>query len=102
MAPWDARVRWRVLSLRMVSSYAGRHEVARHHARSPLDKSVLIGVKATRVGRMRDRAPACRAGRESPILGWVCTRDCSALLDSLAVRPCFCSGGLPVREIGRA
>jgi len=59
--------------------------------------SVLIGVNATSVGRMRDREPACRAGRESPILGWVWTRDCCALLYSIVVRPCFCSGGLPVR-----
>jgi len=51
-----------------------------NHARSPLVNSVLIGVKATSGGRMREREPTCRAGRKSPILCRVWTRDGSAWL----------------------
>lgn len=66
----------------------------RNHARSPIINSVLIGVKATSDGLMRDREPAWSAGSMSPILGRVLPRDCFvSLYTSVMAWPCFCRGG---------
>ena len=61
------------------------NETACDYARSPEVNSVLIGVKATSVGHMRDREPGCKAGRKAPVNGRVSTRDRAALLYSMAV-----------------
>jgi hypothetical protein len=68
-----------------VTAFAHGGALWDNHARSLQPHSLLIGVSATRVERMRDREPCWSAGRASPVPGRVSTRDRVALLYSIAV-----------------
>src|SRR5262249_53785190 len=81
-------IKWTSVALgraeaRTLTEFAHRGSLWGNHARSLQPNSLLIGVYATSVGRMRDREPCWSAGRESPGPWRVSTRDRLALLYSI-------------------